>query len=67
MVVDEEAWDEESDVDVDIEGEKEDQDQVEEDVVNVDEDADIEVVGDDEFSSNRGSWLSFCRYSIIGS
>lgn len=67
IVVDEEPWDKEGDADVDIEREEEDQDHAEEDVVNVDEDMDIEVVGGDEFSSNGGLWLSFRRYSIMRS
>lgn len=57
MAIDEEVWDEEGDVEVGVEGEEEEEEGArgKEDFVNVDGDVDVEMVGNDEILSNRGS------------
>lgn len=68
MVVDEDVSDEDNEVKTDVEGEDEQDGGQggEEYVVNVDGDADVEMVEDDELSSNRGTQLSFPKYLTLG-
>lgn len=69
MVVDEDIWDADGDVGIDVEGEDE-QDVgqgEEEEIVYLDWDVDVDValVRDEEFSSNKGTWLPFRRHPIL--